>query len=119
MKGEGGGRRGGCGIRSGDQSCESIDSLYKPLPRTAVLDVSCVDMVLAPAAPARNRPGDNEVRGAVCVRGVVRGNDDDGNTDNDNENDKDKDHDRNNDDDNYTDKDNDDRHRHNHHRPTT
>ena len=41
-----------------------MDSLYKPLPRTAVLDVSCVDG-FAPAAPAIKRPGDNEVRGVV------------------------------------------------------
>ena len=38
--------------------------MYKPLPRTAVLDVSCVDG-FALAAPAINRPGDNEVRGVV------------------------------------------------------
>ena len=38
--------------------------MYKPLPRTAVLDVSCVDG-FALAAPAINRPGDNDVRGDV------------------------------------------------------
>ena len=38
--------------------------MYKPLPRTAVLDVSCVDG-FALAAAAINRPGDNEVRGVV------------------------------------------------------
>ena len=53
--------------------------MYKPLPRTAVLDVSCVDG-FALAAPAINGPGDNEVRGAVCV-GVVGGTDNDSNTD--------------------------------------
>ena len=63
--------------------------MYKPLPRTAVLDVSCVDG-FAPAAPAINRPGDNEVRGAVCV-GVVGSTDNDSNSDNDNEKDKDND----------------------------
>ena len=38
--------------------------MYKPLPRTAVLDVSRVDG-FASAAPAINGPGDNEVRGVV------------------------------------------------------
>ena len=42
--------------------------MYKPLPRTAVPDVSCVGG-FASAAPAINGPGDNEVRGAVCVWG--------------------------------------------------
>ena len=42
--------------------------MYKPLPRTAVPDVSCVDG-FASAAPAIKRPVDNEVRGAVCVCG--------------------------------------------------
>ena len=56
---KGHGRGGG-----GEQSSESIDSLYTPLPRTAVLDVSCVDG-FALAAPAINRPGDNEVRGRL------------------------------------------------------
>ena len=38
--------------------------MYRPLPRTAVLDVSCVDG-FALAAPAINVPGDNEVRGRL------------------------------------------------------
>ena len=78
------GRGGG-----GEQSSESIDSLYKPLPRTAVLDVSCVDG-FALAAPAINRPGDNEVRGNV---GVVRGSDNDSNTHNGDDDDYDDDDD--------------------------
>ena len=45
-------------------------------------------------------PGDNEVRGAVCV-GVVGGTDNDSNADNDNEKDRDNDDDTDNDTDKY------------------